>query len=311
MVALRRLPRDLPPPLDDGRPTRSVHPYDRMKMHLWGGIVNASAAAMKRKWSGRRACIDLFASYGLNRIKDTGELCWGSALLALHADAGFDTYIFCDKDPRATKVLAERIADDRYFGLPVFDLDIHTESAGARTMEIKGVITSGPKVIVLTGDANEAPVFIRALMPAWEHNRYALALIDPPSLSFWWESLEALTFNERMDLMLLFAEGMDLNRNLDRYAAQERSKLDRFIGTRDWRDRITPTRPTLALRDYYKERMHKYLDYEWFGAWDRPVRNSKHAELYKLIYASKVKLGSDIWDSANKDDPDGQISLLI
>jgi hypothetical protein len=44
--------------------------------------------------------------------------------------------------------------------------------------------TTGPKVIVITGDANEAPVFIRALMPAWEHNRYALALIDQPSLSF-------------------------------------------------------------------------------------------------------------------------------
>ena len=52
---------------------------------------------------GRRACIDLFASYGLNRIDDTGELCWGSALLALHADAGFDTYIFCDKNPEAIK----------------------------------------------------------------------------------------------------------------------------------------------------------------------------------------------------------------
>jgi len=57
--------------------------------------------------------------------------------------------------------------------------------------------------------------------------------------------------------------------------------------------------------------MHKYLNYEWFGAWDRPVRNAKYAELYKLIYASKVKLGKDIWDGANKDDPDGQISLLV
>jgi three-Cys-motif partner protein len=311
MVALRRLPRDLPPPLDDGRPTRSVHPYDRIKMHLWGGIVNASALAMKKKWPGRRACIDMFASYGLNRISASGELCWGSALLALHADAGFDTYIFCDKSAAATKVLCERIADQRYFGLPVFDLDIGSESAGARTSEIKGAVTSGPKVIVLTGDANDAPVFIRALMPAWEHNRYALTLIDPPSLSFWWKSLEALTFNERMDLMLLFAEGMDLNRNLDRYAAKEQSKLDRFIGTTDWRDLLPERRPTIALREFYKERMRKYLGYEAFSSYDRPVRNSKHAELYKLIFASKIKLGSDLWDKANKDDLDGQISLIV
>jgi three-Cys-motif partner protein len=311
MVALRRLPRDLPPPLDDGRPTRSVHPYDRIKMHLWGGIVNASATAMKNKWSGRRTCIDLFASYGLNRIADSGELCWGSALLALHADDGFDTYIFCDKDPRATHVLCERIADPIYFGMPVFDLDIRGESAGARATEIKGAVTSGPKVVVITGDANEAPIFIRALMPAWERNRYALALIDPPSLSFWWESLEALTFNERMDLMLLFAEGMDLNRNLDRYSAQERSKLDRFIGTTEWRDLLRARRPTIALREFYKGRMRKLLNYEAFGSYDRPVRNSRQAELYKLIYASKIKLGSDLWDKVNKDEPDGQISLIV
>jgi hypothetical protein len=57
--------------------------------------------------------------------------------------------------------------------------------------------------------------------------------------------------------------------------------------------------------------MRKYLGYEAFSSYDRPVRNSKHAELYKLIFASKNKLGSDLWDKSNKDDPDGQISLIV
>jgi hypothetical protein len=57
--------------------------------------------------------------------------------------------------------------------------------------------------------------------------------------------------------------------------------------------------------------MRKYLGYESFSSYDRPVRNSKHAELYKLIFASKIKLGSDLWDKSNKDDPDGQISLIV
>lgn len=55
-------------------------------------------------------------------------------------------------------MLCERISDQRYFALPVFDLDIGSESAGARTTEIKGVVTTGPKVVVITGDANEAPL---------------------------------------------------------------------------------------------------------------------------------------------------------
>jgi hypothetical protein len=74
---------------------------------------------------------------------------------------------------------------------------------------------------------------------------------------------------------------------------------------------MTTARPTIALREYYKGRMQRYLGYEAFGSWDRPVHNMKQVGLYKLIYASKVKLGSDLWDSANKDDADGQISLIV
>jgi hypothetical protein len=65
------------------------------------------------------------------------------------------------------------------------------------------------------------------------------------------------------------------------------------------------------LGELYKNRMRTYLGYEAFRSYDRPVRNSRQAELYKLIYAPKIQVGSELWDRVNKDEPDGQISLIV
>jgi hypothetical protein len=53
----------------------------------------------------------LFASCGLYRDTDTGELGWGSPLLALRAIDPFDVYLFGEKDPERAKVLAGRVDD--------------------------------------------------------------------------------------------------------------------------------------------------------------------------------------------------------
>ena len=314
MVALRRIPRDLPPPLPDGRPCREVHSYSYDKAHYWGGMVNAASRAMRGPFSGRRACIDLFASYGFNRDKANGELSWGSALLALHADDGFDVYIFCDRDPRATAVLAERIADPHIFGLDPLSVDLGSEALGAQIQKAIDTQTDRAKVIVITGDANHAPAVVKMLLPAWEQRRYALAMIDPPGADFTWEALGQLTLNERMDLVLLFPEDMDIERNLPLYAAMEPPcKLDHYLGLDfDWRAVVSDasvTRPGIALRDHYKRRMNTQLGYVEIAGIDKIVRNSKNSELYKLIFASKHRKGREIWESVNKDEPSGQICL--
>ena len=256
MVALPRIPRDLPPPVADGRPCRHVHAYSHGKSYYWGGILNAAARATKnvKAFAGRRTCVDLFASFGLNQIKETRELTWGTSLLSLHAQDLFDMCIFNDWSKSATSTLAERIADPRYFNLPVFSIDLGSEPVGAEIQRIKGERTVGTKVIVMTGDANEAPVFVKMLLPAWPGRRYSLTLIEPPGADFTWQALGMLTFQERMDIMLLFPEDMDIERNLLRYAAQEpgTSKLDRYMPNLAWRDLVEnphreADRPGVAL----------------------------------------------------------------
>jgi three-Cys-motif partner protein len=287
-----------------------VHAYNSEKVRYWGRIVNTAARATKKAWAGRRGCIDLFAAEGFNRDVDTGELSWGSPLLALSVDDPFDFYFFNDADPDAAHTLAERIADPHLFGLSVFALDIGSESAGAQARQIKGQLPLGPKVIVSTGDANETPVFVKMLLPAWEQRRYSIALIDPPGLDFTWDALGVLTLNERLDLLMLFAEDMDLQRNLGLYLGPSDNKADRYFPY-GWRDVALKAMPREgpALRQFYKAKLAAQLGYEHTAEFDPVIRNAKRSELYKLIFASKHKFGLKIWDEVNGPGTDPQLAF--
>jgi hypothetical protein len=76
-----------------------VHAYNTEKVGYWGGIVNSAVVERRRPVR---------------------------PLLLNDADKG------------AAYTLAERIADEHLFGMPVFDIDLGSESVGARVQEIKG-----------------------------------------------------------------------------------------------------------------------------------------------------------------------------
>ena len=287
-----------------------MHSYNTEKVRYWGRIVNTAARATKNTWKGRRGCIDLFAAEGFNRDVDTAELSWGSPLLSLSVDDPFDFYFFNDYDPDAAYTLAERIADPHLFGMPVFELDMGSETVGSKIRRIKGEDPPGPKVIVSTGDANEAPVFVKMLLPAWEQRRYSIALIDPPGLDFTWDAVGALTLNERLDLLMLFAEDMDLQRNLALYLGPPDNKADRYFPN-GWREVAWEAMPHEgpALRRFYKGKLASQLGYEHTAEFDPVIRNKKQSELYKLIFASKHKLGLKIWEKVNGPGTDPQLAF--
>ena len=288
-----------------------MHAYNTEKVRYWGRIVNVAARVTKHKWAGRRGCVDLFAAEGFNRDKETNELSWGSALLSLSVDDPFDVYFFNDSDPNATHTLAERIASPELFDLPVFALDLGSESVGAQVQKIMGETLLGPKVIVSTGDANDVPLYVKQLLPAWERHRYSIALIDPPGLDFSWNSLGALTLNERLDLLLLFAEDMDLQRNFGTYLTGSLgNKADRYFPY-GWREIAWASIPHEGpvLRRFYKEKLRDQLGYEAIAEFDKVIRNAKRSELYKLIFASKHQLGLKIWNEVNGPRDDPQLEL--
>ena len=108
-------------------------------------------------------CIDLFASSGIIQDTQTGKLSWGSALLALHAIAPFDVYIFGDLDPTRTSALADRVDDTHILAAPAVRLDLAAPDVMRRARDFKGLDVPGPKCAVITGDANNAIAIVKLI----------------------------------------------------------------------------------------------------------------------------------------------------
>jgi three-Cys-motif partner protein len=305
VVALRT-PNDLPPPIADELSTRLIKAHGNEKLFYWARIVNLFSIATKERWAGRRACIDLFSSFGVNH-DEAEKLSWGSALLALQVGLPFDTYVFGDRDPSATRVLKERIQRLRISGAEIFDIaldDAPSEIFG-RAHEIKAAKTNGPKITILTGDANDAPLVVRQLLPGFPGQRVILSFLDPPGAHFKWNALCDLTLHERMDLLILFPEDMDIERNLT-----DTERLDAYFGTTDWRAlRNAPGNRGQALRNLYETRLAKLLDYKIGEI--KVVRSRIGAPIYKLIFASKKPLGLKLWNEGCRQNPYGQDALYL
>lgn len=304
MVALKT-PNDLPPPTFDGLPTRPIKAHGNEKLVYWARIVDVFSIATKNKWAGRRACVDLFSSFGVN--DEGGELSWGSALLALQISVPFDTYIFGDLNPSATSALSERIRRLRISGAEIFEITLGDgpSEVFSQAHEIKGAKTKGPKIVILTGDANDAPIVVRQLLPGFSGHRAVLSLLDPSGAHFNWNALSDLTLNERMDVLILFPEDMDIERNLT-----NTERLDAYFGTTDWRAlQEAPGNRGQALRRLYEKRLVTLLDYKIGDV--KVVQNRLGASIYKLIFASKDPLGLKLWNETCRRNPYGQDAFYL
>lgn len=312
MVALRR-PEDLGPPPEDGLPTRSVGAHQPRKGYYLTRYTDAAATATNEEFSGVRTYLEPFAASGVCKDRDTGELSWGSALVALQVDHRFDLYVLNDIDPEVTRALAIRA---RRLGIPgavVCELDLSSKADYRLADEIREVGALGPKIVITTGDANALPIFVKALQPkkSW---RYSLALIDPSSALFWWDSLGMLTYEERaVDLISLFPDSMDLARGMTAYLRDPAtgSKIDRYFGQEEWRAivRANPKRCEHDLLRFYERQISGLLDMQ-IGR-PKGVGPTRRRFLYHLIFASKSQFGVNLWEKVNRYDWDGQDELYF
>lgn len=310
MVALSS-PDQLGPPPRDGLPTRPIKPHSRRKSYYWCRYAEAAATATKRVFAGSRICADLYAAAGICEEADTGELSWGSPLVGLQVSYPYDLYFFNDRDPSAIEALTARVHTFAPNGSAIFSLDLDDREALAQARAIAAVSSLGPKIVISRGDANDAPLYLRALLP--QKKRYTLALVDPQSATFQWRALEALAYGERsLDLLALFPDASDLARGLSYYLNRPKSgqKLDAYFGTTEWREVVkkNPRRAEHDLREFYEARMETYLGLKTgkpkgIGFTSRP--------LYHLIFGSKNQKGIDIWNDANKKAPWTQDELFL
>jgi three-Cys-motif partner protein len=289
-------------PVADGYPARDSGEWVKEKLHYVQRYVDSFETAMRDKSWRRRNYIDLFSGPGKCTIRGTKEYLFGSPLLALNTRFPFTDYYFGDLDGKNIGYLRER--------------------AGAGPVPLD-------HIRFLVGDANQKVKDVVNEIEAAD-NEYLegsgsclnLAVLDPPGLELEWATVEALGRMKTMDLIIHYSQN-GLTRNLERcFSMPDETVIDRFFGDREWRriyehaslrkEAIGIHRP---LIDHFKARLAT-LGYVVINENQETVREplirniERNAPLYRLIFASKHKLGNRIWNEVTKQDYYGQQSLL-
>ncbi|QNN22646.1 three-Cys-motif partner protein TcmP [Planctomycetales bacterium ZRK34] len=230
--------------------------------------------------------IDLFCGSGVFKVVSEGSRVRrypGSALLAAGTQKTFDKIYLVDQDFEALEAVTNRISR---LGCTA---ELHT----------------------WCGDSNLLIDDVVAKIPDRALN---IAFIDPYSLKVHFNTISTLAKSRAMDLIILFADRMDIERNVEEYYYPRKSdNLDLFLGEdSDWRAEWEQleNRDGGKIRQFFADcylRQLKAIGYYYSRT---KVIESDRGPLYRLIYASKNEHGLKFWDIAESEDVDRQRGLF-
>lgn len=285
---VKKLPQVLQAVSADELITPEVGEWAEHKYQLLFHYANMFASSMKDKWD-QRVYVDLFASAGKARVKNTSRIVLTSGLLALSVENPFDRYIFCESDPSLRAALKARV-----------------ESAHP-----------GKDVHYVAGDCNSETKAILQSMPKFGRDLKVLTFcfIDPCKVAhFKFSTIRALA-TRYVDFLILVPTGMDINRNLEAYSQPDNSSLDGFLGRPQWRDDFRRARQSgdavdVAITRIFGDQM-RTLGYKHGGVDDSVLvrYDPKNVPLYRLGFFSRHPLGGRFWKQA-KQLSDPQTSFL-
>lgn len=265
----------LPEPKDDGLIKNEVKPHAQDKHHALKRYMHAFTTAMYRKWY--TYYVDLFCESGVDDMQDVG-LDWGSPLLAAQMPKRFSRLMLNDLNSDKINALKQRLP--RY--------------------------KQPQEPMILNEDANKAVDKIVDAIPA---KSLTLAFIDPYGLDLAFSSIEKLS-TRKTDLVIFFPDHVSMIRNWKAYFfGQEQSKLDAFLGTKEWRSRILESNTDSHIdifRSIYENQLGK-LGYEFTSP--HRIKSQSNRPIYRLMFASREKLGREIWERVLLKDRGGQSSF--
>lgn len=219
--------------------------------------------------------IDAFAGSGQHISRQTGEIVKGSPTRALEVTPPFDEYHFIDLDESKIRALEELKAER-------------------------------PDVHIHHGNCND--VLLQEVFPeaTYEDYRRAVCLLDPYSLQLDWKVVAEAGSMKSVEVFINFPI-MDINRNVLRRDASPTkiAQMDRFWGDRSWRDVAYRPQPTLfgdlkevklenwEIADAFRERLRTVGNFKYVPE-AMAMRNSMHATVYYLVFASNNETGANI-----------------
>lgn len=264
-------------PEADGLPTRESQEYAIYKWKALAFYLQVANTAIRNKWPVRYY-IDLQSGSGKNHIGNSIYL--GSPLIALTAPHPATHFRFNENDA-----------------------DLKDAHNALQTRVGKSEIAD--RVKIYHEDANEVVSRICYELTASDKKLASLniAFLDPEGLELHWSTVEKLAAIKHMDLIINFST-MGIVRNI---GSGSLDPIDRYFGTPQWREVDVPNDPVKRRRvfiDFYRQRLEKFgyhidIDPD-LGGDDIAVNNSKNAQVYSLLFASKHPLGDKIWKAAAK-----------
>ncbi|MCH7601331.1 MAG: three-Cys-motif partner protein TcmP [Planctomycetes bacterium] len=217
--------------------------------------------------------VDMFSGSGICQVSEGGRTRRypGSSLLAAGCEKSFSKLLYIDDNSENIKALETRIER------------LGTASAA----------------FFLNRDVNTVIEVLRGYIPP---NSLSVVFIDPYSLQISFESIRELTSSRRMDLIILFADRMDIGRNVEKYYYDNTSsKLDAFLGSdADWRPEwdALQNREGLKVCELFADIYLRQLEKIGFVHSRKKIISGPQGPLYRLIYASRHEFGLKIWDIA-------------
>jgi three-Cys-motif partner protein len=228
--------------------------------------------AVRRKFGGNAAYIDLYCGPGRARLRQSGDVADGSAVLAALETANrvpFREIIIGDLDP------------------------INVDACEARLKRL----ASAP-VRSYRGTAEDVAI---ALLPTLNPTGFNLAFLDPFNIeALPFSVIQTLAQAQRMDL-LIHVSIMDLLRNVRAMMAS--GKLDRFAPGWEKHVKSAATNSSLMMMVFaYWRRLLTGLGYKVSSNIER-VTGSRNQPLYWLVLASKHDLADKLWAEVSQVEP--------
>jgi len=263
-----------PDALEDGHVVQCVGEWAEHDKHGYLRTYIEATREARRKFT-HRGFIDLFAGPGRVRIRETGELFDGSPLIALkHEAVPFTRVILSDLEPVNIAALHYRTAQ------------------------------FGERVEIVSGDSNAMARELAGRLPPGLN----LALIDPFGLEpLRFETIRVLAeAGNKVDLFINFPTS-DLRRNHALYRRPDNPVVANALGVPNWRERLGTGDIALQAARLFVESL---AGLGYTGVHNRMIRVQRGgSELYRIIFASKHRLGDDIWQSVVRNTPTGQRGL--
>ncbi len=156
------------------------------------------------------------------------------------------------------------------------------------------------EVLYFEGDCNKNINLIKDAIPKHSHTQKVLAFYfaDPYEMNLHFKTIDILTNDKLIDVLILQAYYMDANRNFNNYLNENNTKIAKYLNDDMWRQdfnskNLNEENFVIYLADKYKGNMksNNYND----PLRDRIVYPQKNVPLYYLEFYSKHPLGTDFY----------------